>query len=1354
MRENIIANSTSAGNDIAQRLDLALKTEFVKEKQFLELIAHYADEFLKEHENDPDSGKAAFDLWMKQTKDELQSHQTDFVIDIYASIDGQIVSPSYWDGDPFLIPEARPWYQAAMKAPLGQANILDPYNDIATNTVVTTVSARIGNTSNVIAVDLYLEKSSQAQSFASMVPENFSFYLVDATGTIILYYDSFNSDYKEVQGFVNSFFDTHVKNRKSDNSDPIFDPTGAKRNVFTSYNAETGWYTITTTLYSDILFSYHTISNLFLLLVVVFIIIEVWMVWREYHLSSQIETSNEALKVLGNSFQIMLRVNFKHGTFTILKAPDLMRLRLATRNSYDDLLSVLSDMVLPDTWNNFYKTFSLNHLRNLASLSIRDFGHDYQLKLENDERYKWFNARILFDESLDLDESIICFKLIDEEKITEIEEHKLLADALENAKQNEESKNVFFANMSHDMRTPLNGIIGLCQIGINHMKMGDNNSLPDVFRKMTTASKQLLALVDDILEVARPQMENRQTLAPFDIVKAVEENIDVFKVNAASQGKEVNLFFDVQHNVVIGDAAKLRQILNNLVSNSLKYSNKGCVVNVSIREVLHLHKPSFMIEVSDTGIGMDRKFLSKLFDAYAREHRLHSVQGTGLGMSIVKNVVTIMGGDIKVKSAVDVGTTFTINIPFRLADEATTSEVNKNSGTIDTQFTKGSACSIQKIENAVHDAVSTVADAATGHNTTQSADHDKEESFRANFHLKGLHILVVEDNELNMEIACDILQMKGVQVSCAWDGAEAVKVFETTDEYTFDAILMDMRMPNMNGCEASTAIRALGRADSQTIPIIACTANAFTEDIAATQNAGMNAHVSKPLDFNVLENVLAKVISVRKDLDVLLERKGAATAATAASAAAASDASAADAATASDSTAPTAEAAASTSNAAATVSVADAAADAIAHSAGAAVAATASEQNAQLSSNASGTDEAATASTDAAEQATVVDTAADAKANVSAVDETGANACVTATTSMSDVAADVSNEAGSLEGQNGLASSKGGLTVHSGCHTDFAKESILAADYAEIEISAASNKKPATNSESGEAISAADKWSQRMASSAERTQASLNRIARLNTNHRMSSISGGESIQSMMAQGFTGEVPSANKSSSLQSQLAMMISSEATTFKAYEESYERLTTPAGHIGDELILADNEVDEAAEYGAKVAKHAEQAAALNAQMNLSAASSTHGGVSTPDASKMSIHHSETDSHTAEAMMELAKEFGDNARSSGDNINAYSHDAPNSQSSQRNAAISLSDDVLVKPAMSLRSELPRDKANDEPEIMSMSDKIRLAATKTGRDFSDVNVSAMRSVSMVRPALNPRSGITQQADDSNSNS
>lgn len=869
MRENILSNSNALGHEVAQRLDSSLQFEFQKQCQFVELLAHYADIFLQDHAKDPDGGAVAFDLWMKQTEEELRKKQTDMRIDIYASINGHIVSPTYWDGDAFLVTEARPWYKAAMTADRGRAVILDPYTDIFTNTVITTVSARIGDSDDVIAIDLYLESASQSSTFASLVPDNYCFYLVDNKGTVILYYTPFNANYAQIQRHVNTFFDKLVRNRSynDESLELITDLIGEKRNIFTTYNPSTGWYTIATTLYSDVLFNYHMVSNLFLLMVVSFIIIEVWMVWREYHLSSQIETTNEALKVLGNSYQIILRINFKLGTFTTLKAPDMMRLRLASRNSFDDLISVFSDFVLPESWNNFYKNFSLNHLRNLASLSIRDFGHDYQLKLNNENRYRWFNARILFDESLDLDESIICFKLIDEEKITELEEHQLLTDALESAKKNEESKNVFFANMSHDMRTPLNGIIGLCQIGMNHLKRSDIDMLPYVFKKMTTASHQLLALVDDILEVARPQMESKLTLAPFNIIHEVKENIDVFKVNAQQQGKKVNLFFDVTHQVVIGDAAKIRQILNNLVSNSLKYSHPGCVVNVHVREMTHLHKPSFMIEVSDTGIGMDKEFLKKLFNPYARELRLTSAQGTGLGMSIVKNVVNIMGGDIKVKSAINVGTTFTINLPLRLADDETAQEVQKQ-----LQERKGDDSALfGDLDN--NEAAPTEASTPVEPTPVKEPKRDLTADFIEHFSLEGLNLLIVEDNQLNMEIACDILSMKGVKLTCAWDGLQAVDLFTTSPEFTFDAILMDMRMPKMDGCEASATIRASGRADAKTIPIIACTANAFSEDIAATQNAGMNAHVSKPLDFTVLEHVLAKVIGNRADLKEFLAHR-------------------------------------------------------------------------------------------------------------------------------------------------------------------------------------------------------------------------------------------------------------------------------------------------------------------------------------------------------------------------------------------------------------------------------------------------------------------------------------------------
>lgn len=951
MRSSILDNSNAVGYEVVQRLDASLDIEFEKQKQFVELMAHYADVFFREHKNDPDQGIAAFTDWLNNSKLELYDKYEKMRIDIYAAIDGKVVAPNFWAGDENLLVADRPWYKAAMKMPENKAAILNPYTDLVTNTVITTISARIGNSSDVIALDLYLENASQAAIFAPLVPENYCFYLVDDKGTVILYYTPFDADYDQIQDYINSFFTTHVKGRPNLEAEPesIIDFIGNKRNVFTNHNEHTGWYTVATRLYSDILLNYHMIYNLFLLMVVIFVIIEIWMVWREFHLSSQIETTNEALKVLGNSYQIILRINLKLGTFTTLKAPDLIRARL-THNNFDDFIEIFSDIVIPASWNNFYKNFSINHMRALATQSIRDFGHDYQLRLNFDRNYRWFNARILFDESLDLDEAIICFRLIDKEKLTEIKEHQLLTDALESAKKNEDSKNIFFANMSHDMRTPLNGIIGLCQIGMTHLKNNDVGHLNDIFKKMTTASHQLLHLVDDILDVARPQMESKLNLAPFNIVHDMQELIDVFQTTAKQQNKQVKLIFDIHHPVVIGDTAKLRQIINNLVSNSLKYSHSGCVVTVKIREVLHLHKPSFVVEVSDTGIGMDKKFMTKLFTPYSREQRLSSVQGTGLGMSIVKNVVNIMGGDIKVKSTLNVGTTFTLNLPFALADNAAIEQValqEKEEGNYlsnDATATSGALpepISLASTATAIaanatalaanvaaanatnapaaathpaDTAASSAASVASADSNTAAAKADTETSatadtsntsdtsstvstnaaasdatpvvsalsanttlkyakqispqaqaFIENFSLTGLHILIVEDNQLNMEIVCDILGMKGVKVTCAWDGVQAVEIFNNNPPYTYDAILMDMRMPCMDGCEASSTIRASKKEDAKTIPIIACTANAFAEDITATQNAGMNAHVSKPLDFTVLERVISRVIASRSD---------------------------------------------------------------------------------------------------------------------------------------------------------------------------------------------------------------------------------------------------------------------------------------------------------------------------------------------------------------------------------------------------------------------------------------------------------------------------------------------------------
>ena len=271
--------------------------------------------------------------------------------------------------------------------------------------------------------------------------------------------------------------------------------------------------------------------------------------------------------------------------------------------------------------------------------------------------------------------------------------------------------------------------------------------------------------------------------------------------------------FDMEDAIVMGDFFRIGQILNNLLSNAFKYSKAGAQIFLRVKQLNQQEHTKYQIVVQDTGIGMSREFVERIFEPYARETRFgaQKVSGTGLGMPIVKSLVSQMSGQITVDSELGKGSTFTITIPLETVRE------------------------------------------------TEKPEQEETEA-ASQFSLEGRKILLAEDNDFNMEIATEILSMHGVQVTQAWNGAEAVLLFRESLPFSFDAILMDMQMPEMDGCEAARNIRAMNRPDAQVIPIIAVTANAFAEDIAMTTEAGMNAHISKPIDFEVLCRTLEEWI--------------------------------------------------------------------------------------------------------------------------------------------------------------------------------------------------------------------------------------------------------------------------------------------------------------------------------------------------------------------------------------------------------------------------------------------------------------------------------------------------------------
>ena len=402
---------------------------------------------------------------------------------------------------------------------------------------------------------------------------------------------------------------------------------------------------------------------------------------------------------------------------------------------------------------------------------------------------------------------------ITERSIAAIEKNEEeLKQAKEAAERANAAKTGFLSRMSHDIRTPLNGIIGMIEISDRHR---EDRALVDANRaKEKVAAKHLLELINDVLEFDKLDEENLQlTKEPFCLKELWQEIITIVEPRAADKG--VLLKYEEQTEgtavgCVLGSSLHVRQIFINILGNAIKYTDAGGYVlcQVTIKAIGE-NLISCQTVISDNGIGMSPAFLPHLFEPFSRENtdKKSVTQGTGLGMSIVKHLIDKMDGTVTVESKKGVGTIFTVTLLF--------------------EGLKEQEC--KKIEEE-----------------DQSAD------------LSGMRVLLAEDNELNMEIAETFLTDAGVQITKAYNGKEEVERYLEQPAGTFDAILTDLMMPIMDGCEAARAIRSSGRADAESIPIIALTANAFWEDAERVKREGMNEHLPKPLDVGKMLSVLAK----------------------------------------------------------------------------------------------------------------------------------------------------------------------------------------------------------------------------------------------------------------------------------------------------------------------------------------------------------------------------------------------------------------------------------------------------------------------------------------------------------------
>lgn len=520
------------------------------------------------------------------------------------------------------------------------------------------------------------------------------------------------------------------------------------------------------------------------------------------------------------AYQMLIAVNLTQNTYHMLEYDRYPVKKPGESGRFDDLIQAEYATVHPDYQEEFIRKFSRQSLidtytegERIVTMQVPHLGEDGD--------YHWNFTQVVRVESPYTDDfiEITLSRNIDAERRRQeeaIEKERrakqLLEDALQKAEKANQAKSDFLSKMSHDIRTPMNAVIGMTELAQLHVE--DAEKTKEYLNKIASSGAHLLGLINEVLDVSKIESGTVQLAeAEFDLSHLVGDTSEL--VRHSFDAKKQTLTVDIDnmlHPRVLGDELRLKQILVNILENASKYTGKNGKILFSVQELEkeEPHAGTYRFVVEDNGIGMKSEYLQHIFEPFSRadDSRISKVTGTGLGMTIVKNLIAIMGGDIQVESVYGKGSKFTITLCL----------------------TKCNAASV----------------------LLQAQDLSAEKTF------SGMRVLVVEDNELNRQIAAEMLKLLEVQVETVEDGQQAVDAICTHPPFYYDAVFMDIQMPVLNGYDAAKKIRDSGMEKIEELPIIAMTADAFAEDVRRARLSGMNGHLAKPVSMEQLRNALTK----------------------------------------------------------------------------------------------------------------------------------------------------------------------------------------------------------------------------------------------------------------------------------------------------------------------------------------------------------------------------------------------------------------------------------------------------------------------------------------------------------------